>query len=363
MLKRLKTQHFRNLGTLDLEFHNKLNLISGSNGSGKSSLLEAIYVNNYGKSYRTNKIQSTIQLNTQEFVLFSEHNISNHTVHLGFSKSADHGKLLLNGQNQRSFSTFSFTNPIQIIDPGSFALLERGPEERRKLIDWGVFHVEHSYLTVWKQFKNAIKQRNALLKRGKIEHSQMRFWTQQYCIYSEQVTELRLKYCITLQEILEGLLEKSPLADKKLCIVFYPGWDTKDSLESIIDRDKEKEQRYKHTLHGPHKADLKFTHQGKPAIEVLSRGQQKLLIALLKLSQLRLLEQFKNNKPILLFDDIDSELDANYLSVLLKHAYQYCDQIFLTSTSQSVLENHTKSNSAKMFHVEHGSITSTSRLE
>ena len=125
MLKRIKLVNFRNLNPVTIEFDPYTNLIYGENGSGKSSLLEAIYTSNYGKSFRTNKINNLITHSQEMFVAYLEHSIRGEAYSIGVSKSATMAKLKIEGKYQRSFSTFSYKNPMQVIEPGSFFYWKR----------------------------------------------------------------------------------------------------------------------------------------------------------------------------------------------------------------------------------------------
>src|SRR5690554_5088038 len=163
VIQRLKIDAFRNLAGVDLTPSEHFNLITGVNGSGKTSLLEAIHVLSVGKSFRTQRTDSLVNVDESEFIIFSELLPGRHAV--GVQKSR-HGKtaLRIDQQPQRNWQEVAALLPLQVINSDSFALLDGGARHRRRFLDWAVFHVEHSYLSAWRGYQRSLAQRNALLK-------------------------------------------------------------------------------------------------------------------------------------------------------------------------------------------------------
>ncbi len=357
MITSLRLTSFRNLTDKELVFGNQVNFIYGKNGSGKSSLLEAIYALNYGKTFRSSRLKHAIKKHSSQFTLFGQVLVNDlpKVHHIGLTKSNSGDSVVINNQKQANLSLFSQTHPVQIIEPGSFYLLEGGPEVRRKFLDWGVFHVEHKFLAAWRRYKKSLKQRNALLRRDKIDGQEMEIWTQHFCNSATEVSGYRERYYALMEEQLNQMLPETPLSEfNKFSVHYYPGWDKEKSLSSVLEEHFDRDKKYKYTHYGPQKADIRLRIGVDNVNHVLSRGQQKLLIALLKIIQTKVVHRVTSYQPTLLFDDIDSELDEDYLQAVINLAIRHNKQLFLTSTSLQVMNKLNCDADIKMFHVEHG---------
>ena len=169
-LKRLSVTGVRNLQPVTLQPSPRINIVYGANGSGKSSLLEAIHLLGLARSFRSTRLQPVIQHGQDACTVFAEVlQISGITNSLGITrnKQADY-QIRIDGQSVRSLAELAETLPLQIINPDSFRLLEGAPKQRRQYLDWGVFHVEHQFLPAWQRLQKSLKQRNSLLRRGRI---------------------------------------------------------------------------------------------------------------------------------------------------------------------------------------------------
>ena len=177
-LKRLTVTAVRNLHPVTLHPSPRINIISGDNGSGKTSLLEAIHILGLARSFRSTRLQPVIQHGQDACTVFAEMILSNGTacaIGITRSKEADY-QIRIDGQTVRSAAQLAETLPLQLINPDSFRLLEGAPKQRRQYLDWGVFHVEHQFLAVWQRKKKSLKQRNSLLRRGRIQRSMLTPW-------------------------------------------------------------------------------------------------------------------------------------------------------------------------------------------
>ncbi len=359
MIDTLRLTNFRNLFDKELLFGNRVNVVYGNNGSGKTSLLEAIYVLNYGKTFRSSKLKHAIKKNCHAFTLFGKIKLDDEKFHhVGLTKSNTKDSVVIDSRKQVNLSEFSQRHPIQIIDPGSFYLLQGGPEVRRKFLDWGVFHVEHSFLNAWRRYKNSLKQRNALLRHDRIPRLELDIWTQNFCQSAMEVSRYREHYYSLMEEQLNQMIVETPLNEfQKFSIHYYPGWDTEKDLYRVLEETIDRDAKYKYTQYGPQKADIRLRIGSDNVINVLSRGQQKLLIALLKIIQTKVVYSLTGCQPTLLFDDIDSELDEDYLQTVINLGVQHNQQVFLTSTSLQVMSKLNGDADIRMFHVEHGVVS------
>jgi DNA replication and repair protein RecF len=367
---KLITQDFRNLLPSVIDFHPDLNFFVGDNGSGKSSLLEAIFLLGHGKSYRTSKIENLANYDKSHFVVSIK---DDNGLQLGLSKDFDSGitTIKVNGERHSRLSVLVQNIAVQIITPESFKLFFGGPKERRRFIDLGMFHVEHNFSQQWREFSKVLKQRNACI-RGNVDKSILSYWTDLFCQHSEIVAAVRDNYVRQLvEELAIWLVILLPNIKDKISVEYQKGWSKKRSLAESLEASIERENSYGYSVFGAHKFDVKFM-LGKQSLEnQLSRGQQKLFLLALTFAQAKLISKVKRVKPILLIDDIGAELDTSSRQSL-SNAINIIDcQVVITAIEESVLspfiftksnnggsEKQTKDMTEKysMFHVKHGSV-------
>lgn len=352
---KLTPYHFRNLAANTLEFHPDVNFVLGDNGSGKSSLLEAVFFLGHGKSFRTTKLDSLCHHEQSEFVL-SAFSCDNQ---FGLKKNFTSGQteLKLNGERLSRLSELAVNIAVQIITPESFKLFFGGPKERRRFVDLGMFHVKHQFSHLWRDFSKVLKQRNACL-RSIAQHNMLEYWTEQFCHLSELIAEQRQHYIDDLTaEVGKWLAILLPDLNQDIKIQYLQGWNQKKALTDILSANQQKEIELGHTTSGAHKYDIRFVI-GRAALEhTLSRGQQKLFLLALTFAQAKLIEKVKRVKPILLIDDIGAELDIHSRTALAKAIDAIDCQVIITAIEEIVLEPLVPQNkNYKMFHVKHGEI-------
>ena len=355
LICQLQIDRLRNIECSKLEFSPTYNLIYGQNGSGKTSLLEALYILGHGKSFRGNRTQSLIQHGKDRFVLYGEALLEDHaTYNIGVEKTAYRTKIKINGQRQENASELASFFPIILVNPDSYDLVEEGPSIRRQFLDWGLFHVEQSFHEQWHTFNRCLKQRNAALKSGDPEVI-CRSWDTLLIESGNQVTESRYQYLQELKPWFEKLLAFLDYP-YKVELRFIQGWDEDLNYSAVLNQSFRRDCILGHTSSGPQRADVLLEVNHKEAAEVLSRGQEKLLVAILRLAQGLLLKEKTGKQSIYLLDDLASELDHqrrqqvyNLLDTFI-HA-----QIFITATEKEFLPTNSNAKS-KLFHVEHGKI-------
>src|SRR6204780_1364138 len=165
-LRRMQVTDFRCLHQGDLEFDSEFTLISGPNASGKKSLLEAIYLLGRGRSFRTRRLDHLIRTGAERMIIFGEAEVSERRVTLGVEGSAEGLRAKLGGERVASLAELASALPVQVIDPEVHRLIEEGPGRRRRLLDWGVFHVEPGFVGHWQRYQQVLRQRNAALRSG-----------------------------------------------------------------------------------------------------------------------------------------------------------------------------------------------------
>lgn len=354
----LSIQNFRNLQPAWLHFSPQLNIIYGDNAAGKTSILESIFILGHGRSFRTSRHTKLINHQQDDFTLFAELAANNISHRLGIQRLRNNQvKMRLNQEQLTKLSDLIALAPIQILAPEHYELLSKGPSGRRKMLDWGVFHVEHSFLKRWQSCQRIILQRNKLLKSTN-SYKDLEVWDQQLIPLSEQVNQYRKTYCDTLTPYFNAIVSEF-LPDLELSLQFYPGWQGKDLAELLAEQ-YPKDRKLGYTQSTIQKADLRILSGKKLAADYLSRGQQKLVTTALKLAQLTLAQAKGQQYPVFLLDDIGAELDEKHQKMLLNFLATQPEnqQIFITCVHLDPLKSLIKRyNKARLFHVEHGAVT------
>lgn len=355
-LTRLHIDTFRNISSAQLNPGDGLNLIYGENGSGKTSILEAIYFLGMGRSFRSHLSQRVIQHNDDKLTLFANLSLGDRESKIGLRRfRSGETEVKINGDNIKRLSTLAETLPIQVITPESFSLLFEGPKSRRQFIDWGAFHSDKSFHLAWANVKRILKQRNQLLK-NQVSYSQIHFWDKELVRYSEQVTDIRKQYVDSLNEQLKGIIgEFLPQVEVK--VSFTRGWDSKTDFGQLLETQYLRDVAAGNTGSGPHKADLRLRVGILPVQDALSRGQLKLLVCALRIAQGKLLKQQTDKNSIYLVDDLPSELDAKHRQLLLQQLMDTGAQVFVTAIDPAAIVDSLATPPSKMFHVELGCVT------
>lgn len=348
---------FRNLVDVNLSAHPSLNIITGPNGSGKTSILEAIHVLSMGRSFRTNELQPVITYDQPRLICYGEVEKSGKLFSIGLEKRSNSPLILqANGETGLKLSKYIGTFVTQLITPDSFSLLTTGPEIRRKFIDLGVFHVKHSYIEHSSRYKRLLRQRNAALKQN-ASPMVIRAIDEGLVDAGEHVSMARAEYLNEFMPIFNDVLKRF-LPNVSVNHKYLQGWSSeKVCFGDAIRGSFEQDLRYRTTSVGPHRADLKFLVQGFPAQQILSRGQQKLFVCALILAQSVHLSIKKSVKSVFLIDDLTSELDKHNLSLILNWLFELGHQLFLTSVDEAIWLSLCDETAHEMFHVKHGKPT------
>lgn len=353
LLRALNIERVRSLRKVEMTPAIGLNLISGPNGSGKSSFLEAIYLLGLGRSFRSRSVREVITRGERDLLVHGRVDDESGRCHsLGIEKTRSRTRIRISGQNVSASSELARRLPLLLITPESQRLLTDGTRLRRRMLDWALFHVEPSYLNVWQRYRQTVRQRNAQLRRGGSRDA-LRVWDAELETSGRAMHEMRVKY---VEEATPGLDELvGRLLGHEVTFQYLPGWDTNLELPVAVDRSLESDRVRGHTGVGPHRADLKFLAAGTPAQNVLSRGEGKLFVAAVLLAQARYVMQRSGLVPVVLIDDLASELDTTNRASLMSALEAVRAQTFLTAVSGDVLDTqHWQGH--KMFHVEQGTV-------
>ncbi len=344
----LEVEGLRCLSKTRLELHPHVNLITGANGAGKTSLLEAIYLLGRGRSFRTRLTERLIAHESPALQVFGRTDDATYpTVGFGFDRK-EGLRARVAGRDAQSLADLSLAFPVQVVDPGIHRLVEEGPAYRRRWLDWGVFHVEPSFVATWGEYSRALKQRNAALKTGAGASA----WEPELVRLGTMLSDARTRTLLLLDPYWKSTL--AALLGEPVTLSYYQGWSQErslaDALASTRDRDRERGS----TGSGAHRFDVQLRIDGHSAREVLSRGQQKLLGAALALSMARLAGSEGRRPPTLLLDDPAAELDAQHTHALLAEIRTMRGQLVVTALQSEGAQFATPD---RTFHVEHGRVT------
>jgi DNA replication and repair protein RecF len=327
-LSRLQVTDFRCLQSAELELDPHFTLISGPNASGKTSLLEAMYVLGRGRSFRTRRLEHLIRHGVERFVVFGEVDTAHRRVPMGVEGSRAGIRAQIDGDKPSSLAELALQLPVQIIDPEVHHLIEEGPSRRRRFLDWGVFHVEQSFVGHWQRYQQVLKQRNAALKAHQ-PRAIVSVWDSDLVRSGELLSAARARYVTALSPRAEAIGRN--LLGMELTLSYRSGWAKDQSMAEALQQSWNHDQEAAATQIGPHRAELAIRLDGTAVKDRISRGQQKLLAAALLIAQLKLFPEGSPVQPSLLLDDPAAELDDERLAGLIREVSSQSVQLIVTT--------------------------------
>jgi DNA replication and repair protein RecF len=347
-LVELAVEDLRCLQRVELTLDPRRNLIWGRNGSGKTSLLEALYVLGRGRSFRTRNSERLIRHGQPRLTVFGRTDeIPPQAV--GVQVSRGGGTVArINGAPASSLTELSQSFPVQVIDPGVHKLLEEGGFRRRRWMDWAVFHVEPGFADLWVRYMRAVKQRNAALRH---QPGQAGAWDPEVSRLGELIAESRRRMLERLKPSWRTLLVG--LGGLDVDLGYSRGWSQDISLAQALVDSRARDQSKGLTHSGPHRGDVQVRMGGRAAREVLSRGQQKLVAIAMILAQIHLLQEMTSTTPALLLDDPAAELDGTHLGRFIEQVTQLRCQLVMTSLQPEI---ELFGRPERVFHVEQGRV-------
>ena len=359
----LEVSHLRNLSSVRLNLHPHFNYLIGPNGAGKTSVLEAAYLLARSRSFRGQAIAPIIAHGEDGLVLRA---VLENGRTLGLSKTrAGATALHIDEQPVRKLSASASLLPVQLLLPNVSDLVFGPPSERRKYLDWGLFHVKQAYLSTLRDFQAAYKQRNAVLKSwgGQGLEQLLDIWTDAYSRHATAVDEFRTQYVVELMPHVNAVLSQLEV-NFEVRLGYRNGWG-EQPLEKMLGESLAKDVKLGATQVGPHRADLSLEVQGGAARMTLSRGQGKLLAMAMVLAQARLLQVLSERRSLFLIDELGAEMDSVYLARLLAQLSADTCQVIATSTRPPSQEFGAAFNGRELtlFHVEQGSVDAGAATE
>lgn len=345
-LATLSIQDLRSIDRAALEFSPGLSLIYGPNGSGKTSILESVFLLGRGRSFRTRHTDQLIARGQSSLVLFGQTMEPDHRI--GFEYRRDEAYTArLDGQDVRSLAELPGAFFVEVVDPEIHRLVEGSPGERRRWLDWGVFHVEPSFLEHWLRFSRALRQRNAALK----QNQDPQIWDGEVATHGERVAAQRSHWFEAIKPHLIETIQRLSGLDVELS--YFQGWSAERPLSEALRDGLARDRHRGSTLAGPQRADVLLRVAGRAARESLSRGQQKLVAAAMVLALLGRLREQGGPPPTLLLDDPAAELDTDRLSRLVDLVSDLRCQLIITSLDPDL---RAFGQPERVFHVEQGTV-------
>jgi len=354
-VKTLNINNLRNLSSVQFEPDPGLNCFIGENGAGKTSILEALVVLSKGRSFRTGQVSSLIGPDSNNFQVIGNIETQTGNKHqLGMERGSDYWSARHNKEDVTQLSELTQLVPHVLLEPSSHTLVSGPPDGRRRYLDWGVFHVEHAYLLLWRRYNRVLKQRNAALRQS--NPSVVESLDPQLISLGEQLHQSRERHAVILNEKLSVSLPIFNDILEGITLSYRKGW-AGDSLAEAINSSSQRDADRGSTGPGPHKADLYLSLDGAPAKDRLSRGEQKAMTAAMMMAQAQMICD-SGEKPLLLLDDIASELDEPHLGRVLAAAMNLGVQIWLTGTKLAPAVSACEGSRA-VFHVKQGRVSKT----
>lgn len=351
----LSVKHFRNLETFDLAFSPQLNIFTGENAAGKTSILESLYVLARARSFRTRNLDKAIRNEAECFTLVAEvQRAAGRKIPVGLNWGSGKLTAKIDRVPVKRLSELACLFPVQWVGGNLHRLVEDGPVYRRQYLDWGLFHVKPVYMQMWKRYQKLLKQRNAALRASR-GLNEIRVWNTELALAGSQLHEIREEYVSCLVSDVAELMVELSGVEQAPTIHYRKGWKNDVSLQEALDSGLEKDRDLGYTRSGPHRAELLFQAANRPITEQYSRGQQKLFVIALQIAQAHVLKAALGEKSLFLLDDLGAELDSTNQQRVIRLLLQFEAQVFVTSI-QDVDVNALGQDNIQRFHVKHGNV-------
>ena len=357
ILEKLSLINYKNIREATLDLSPKINCMIGSNGVGKTNILDAVYFLSFCHS-ASNPIDSTIIRHSEDFLML-EGKYGDTVISCGMKRGTKK-HFRRDKKEYRRLSEHIGLIPLVMVSPSDTLLIDGGSEERRRLMDMVISQYDHTYMESVNRYNKALQQRNTMLKQeSEPDPEVMSLWEEQMAFEGERIYQRRDAFVRELTPIFQRYYERIS-GNREQVAIEYISHCQRGPLLEVIQRDRAKDRIMGYSLHGVHRDDLVFTLGGHPIRREGSQGQHKTFVVALKLAQFDFLRRTNGgNTPILLLDDIFDKLDASRVEqIVTLVAGEEFGQIFITDTNGSHLDQilATSSHDYKIFHVNNGEV-------
>lgn len=356
-LSSLRIEALRNIRQVELNLGHGINILAGANGSGKTSILEAVHLLSQGKSFRSGNPRQLISRGADAATVAAHLQGAAGTRRIGIGLGATNRQLRIDGQPCEKQASLAWLLPVVALQPSAQILVESAPELRRQFMDWGAFHLlGRPFLVAWRRYAKCLEQRNALLRKG--AKSELAVWEGELAHHGEILANARADYSARLAPFFTETAMRL-LGDTLPVLSYDRGWPAESGLEQSLADTRDRDQRLGFTGAGPHRADFRLIVEGVAARQLLSRGELKLVVVALKLAQALLAQSqasLENGDVCLLVDDLPSELDAANRDNFLSYLYDAGLQSLVTGTELDRFGKILARSDVTVFHVEHGAV-------
>ena len=355
-LTSLEISQLRNISQAKLALSPGFNLIHGPNGSGKTSLLEAASLLFTARSFRNSNLAQVIQHEADACLVRGEMTQAGQQYRIGLQRDRNGNRdIRINEETVKKGSELARLLPVLVLAPDSVDLLLGPPANRRRFLNWGVFHVKHQFGRLWEEATRSLMQRNRLLRQGRPADAEMRVWTDQLVEQAEAVDEARASYVADYEPIFAEVAEKiAGISDIQL--QYDRGWGVDQPLTVVYESQLDDDLKKGYTQHGFQRADVKINISGQSADKICSRGELKSLVWAMILAQGRLAKSGHQQHGLYLVDDLAAEFDAEHRQRVCEYLLDTGEQVLLTGMEREVLEVACGGQFKAMFHVKHGQV-------
>jgi len=360
-LKKLSITSFRNISTAEITAGERFNILFGKNAQGKTNLLESIFLLGTMKSFRTAKNRDMIKWGEPHALirgLVTQEKLSRE-IHLLVTEEGKKARID-NKAATRLTDYFGNLNSV-VFSPDEMTMIKGEPGQRRRYLDRAIFSADLQYLQIHHEYQSVLRNRNALLKSG--DQSSIDIWNDQLVSTGFRLLEKRLSHIKQIEPLVQKFHQAVAGFSESVTIRYLPHQmeltrlldKGPEELREALARNRREEERRGTTMVGPHRDDMEFLLEGRRLKQFASQGQQRSFILALKMAEIEYLQQQYNTPPVLLLDDMTSELDEQRNRNLLDFLEQKRMQVFITTTSLDNLHLASLSN-YHAFHIEGGRI-------
>ena len=362
ILKSIELKNFRNYEDLDLKFDSGTNILFGDNAQGKTNILEAAYVSGTTKSHKGSRDKDMIRFGEDESHIRTivEKQGKEYQLDIHLKKNRSKGIAINKVPIKKASELFGILNMV-FFSPEDLNIIKNGPSERRRFLDAEICQLDKIYLSDLTRYNKILMQRNRLLKDMQHQPQLMetlQVWDMQLVEYGKRLIRRRRQFVEELSEIVTGIHRNISGKREELVLRYEPNIDA-EFLEDELNRVREKDRKYAQTSVGPHRDDISFFIRGVDIRKFGSQGQQLTSALSLKLSEIELVRQTIHDTPVLLLDDVLSELDSNRQNYLLNSIHDIQTMITCTGLDEFV---RIRFQIDKVFHVIDGHVSETTEM-